>query len=409
MFGKRHLLTVNALILAGFSIHLLIVPRHAEAQTETVLYNFCSQQNCADGTQPYASLIRDKEGNLYGTALFGGAYHWGTVFMVSPTGTETVLYSFCSQANCADGSEPNSGLIADEKGNLYGVTADGGSSNLGTVYKLSPAKAGAWTETVLYSFAGGSGDGLSPGGNLIRDESGNFYGATPSGGAFDEGTVFKLTPTGSESIFHSFGSHYGDGAVPSGGLIIDKEGNLYGTTGQGGAHGQGTAFKISSTGVETVLYSFCSQSNCTDGASPSAGLLMGGNGDLYGTTFYGGGSDTCGDGGCGTVFRITAKGEERMLFAFTFSDGDNPAAALITYKGDLYGNTINGGLHGYGTVFKVNLAGEQTVLYSFCSEQNCTDGGSPQGALIVDASGNLYGTTPSGGLYSNGTVYKVTP
>jgi len=253
--------------------------------TETLLHSFCYGSTCSDGANPVAGLIRDKKGNLYGTTEYGGTYGKGTVFEVSKTGTETVLYSFCSQPSCTDGEYPIAGLIRDVQGNLYGTTEDGGSSGHGTVFKLS--KAG--NETVLYSFQGEPDGGL-PYGGVTRDINGNFYGATESGGAYNHGTVFELSKTGTEVVLYSFCSQSTcpDGWAPYAGVIRDAKGNLYGTTIQGGKYGQGTVFKVTSAGTETALYSFCSQSGCPDGASPGAGLFRDKKGNLYGTTTAGG-------------------------------------------------------------------------------------------------------------------------
>jgi uncharacterized repeat protein (TIGR03803 family) len=408
-FVKRHLVTLNALILAVLAIHLLVVPRPAQAQTESVLYSFCSQANCADGYQPYTGLIVDREGNLYGTTLWGGATGWGTVFEISSTGEETVLYSFCSQANCADGAEPSSGLIKDAQGRLYGTTEDGGSNNWGTVFELSaPIKSGAaWTEKVLYRFSNPE-DGIGPIGGVIGDREGNLYGITAGGGTAGLGTIFKLTPSGEESVLYSFGSHPHDGYQSSGGLVMDKEDNLYGTTAYGGQFGDGIVFKVSTAGQETVVYNFCSQTECADGQWPFAGLLIDERGDLYGTTYLGGNTNSCTCCGCGTIFRITTTGKERV-FQFTNTGGQEPQAPVIAHNGDLYGTTSIGGINGQGTVYKVSSTGIETVLYSFCSLQDCADGQGPIGPVTVDGNGNIYGTTPEGGAYRQGTVYKVTP
>ena len=306
---------------------------------ETVLYSFCSAANCTDGANPYAGLISDAAGNLYGTTAVGGAnvsangQGFGTVFkLASPaqpggTWTETVLYSFCSTSGCTDGQTPVAGLIQDGAGNLYGTTQNGGASNAsggGTVFKLLPPAqpGGTWTEIVLYSFCSEPYcmDGLQPVAGLLQDASGNLYGTTTQGGAnsdfrYSPGVVFKLDTTGHETVLYSFtGGAEGD---PYAGLIQDGAGNLYGTTTGGGFHGQGfgTVFKLASpaqpggTWTETVLYSFCSASNCSDGYYPLAGLIQDAAGNLYGTTQSGGNSAPPCDnlqGGCGTVFKLAS-------------------------------------------------------------------------------------------------------
>src|SRR5581483_3449944 len=187
---------------------------------------------------------------------------------------------------------------------------------------------------------------------------------------------------------------------------MDKQGNLYGTTAYGGQYGGGIVFKISSAGQETVVYNFCSQTGCADGEWPFAGLFIDAIGDLYGTTYTGGNSNICGCCGCGTLFEITTTGKEHV-YDFTNAGGQAPQAPVIEHNGDLYGTTMIGGINGQGTVYKVT-GGVESVLYSFCSLQGCADGAGPIGPVTIDANGNLYGTTESGGAYGEGTVYKVT-
>jgi uncharacterized repeat protein (TIGR03803 family) len=278
---------------------------------ETVLHNFCSAANCADGNTPYAGVIHHA-GNLYGTTLGGGEFciengGCGVVFKVDSTGKETVLYSFCPNGygNCTDGAFPQAGLIHDAADNLYGTTSGGGANGVGTVFKLSPDGA----ETVLYSFAGGA-DGANPFAGLIRDENGNLYGTTTAGGSSGQGTVFKVDPAGSETVLYSFTGGT-DGGYPEAGLVRDEKGNLYGTTFFGGRASPpcysfcGVVFKVDTAGMETVLYSF---KGGADGLNPAASLMWGKAGDLYGTTAYGGANSnpSCATGvGCGVVFKIT--------------------------------------------------------------------------------------------------------
>jgi uncharacterized repeat protein (TIGR03803 family) len=284
---------------------------------EQTLYTFCSQINCTDGSSPYAGLIMDLAGNLYGTTLTGGAHDKGTVFKLVPNGSgwsETVLYDFCSQAYCTDGSRPFGGLVMDAAGNLYGTTSDGGSvcygyDRCGTAFKLTPIGAG-WTETIIYTFCAQTdcSDGAFPSSGLIMDEVGNLYGTTDGGGSHNQGTVFRLAPTGTgwtETVLYSFcaQTNCSDGRSPwRATLIMDATGNLYGTTYWGGRGGyDGTVFKLSPTSTgwtETVLYSFCAQTNCGDGYLPVAGVIMDAAGNLYGTTTICG--STCG----GTVFQL---------------------------------------------------------------------------------------------------------
>ena len=421
----------SATLPAFFLALMLTVVLPAHAQTETVLYSFCSQSGCSDGSSPFAGLIMDKKGNLYGTTFFGGANcadygDCGTVFKLTPSGSETVLYSFCTQSGCSDGREPVAGLIMDKKGNLYGTTSFGGAYGYGTVFKLT--RDGI--EAVLYSFcahAPNCTDGAMPlAAGLILDKEGNLYGTTPYGGTnctqeFGAcGTLFKLTPAGQETVLYSFCSQSdcSDGAEPLAGVIMDKKGNLYGTTAFGGASpecglGCGTVFKVTPAGKETVLYSFGSQSG--DGYYPE-GLIMDKKGNLYGTTGSGGANHN------GTVFKMTPTGTETVLYSFCSqsgcSDGAWPQAGVIMdEKGNLYGTTIWGGNlscpfgdgSGCGVAFRLTPAGKETVLYTLCSQSGCTDGASPYGGLIMDKEGNLYGTTNQGGAYGAGTAFKVTP
>jgi uncharacterized repeat protein (TIGR03803 family) len=333
---------------------------------ETVLYNFCSQSNCVDGAVPDAGVIQDAEGNLYGTAREGGTHAAGVVFKLSK-GKETVLHTFCSASNCADGVFPYAGVIQDAEGNLYGTTYEAGDLDCGnghgcgTVFKLS--KTGKFT--VLHTFTGGLSngpDGADPYGGLVRDAAGNLYGTTSAGGAYGYGTVFKLSKTGKETVLYSFCSQSEgctDGANPYAGLIQDAAGNLYGTTYQGGnyTYGGGTVFKLSKTGKETVLHNFCRQSGCTEGKNPYAGVIQDAEGNLYGTTLNGGSGVYCGTD-CGTVFKLSKTGKETVLYNFcsasNCADGASPYAGVIRdAKGNLYGTTYNGGTDGYGVVFKL--------------------------------------------------------
>jgi uncharacterized repeat protein (TIGR03803 family) len=380
-------------------IFTAMLPAHA--QTETVLYNFCSKVNCTDGKDPYAAVIRDKEGNLYGTTVSGGANNYGTVFKIEArTGVERVLYSFCSLSNCTDGGGPQAGVIMDKEGNLYGTTANGGAYGLGTVFELTPKGV----ESVLHSFAGCDTDGREPQAGLIMDKEGNLFGTTSFGGEHCAngvgGTVFEITSTG-ENLLFSFGGK--DGSVPAASVISDGKGNLYGITsvgGRGGPHGQnGIVFKLPTKGGEDILYSF---TGGTDGQYPSGALLRDNQGNLYGTTYYGGVNFY------GTVFKITPTGEESILYSFGSdpTDGRYPIAGLIMdSNGNLYGTTFEGGANSQGTIFELDSTGTETVLYSF---QNGAGSG-PVAGLVMDSEGNLYGTTPTGGAQNDGTVFEFTP
>ena len=337
-----------------------------------------------DGANPYYGGLIDVKGTLYGTTEKGGTDGGGTVFSVNPkTGAETVVYSFMGGS---DGEFPFAGVI-DVKGMLYGTTYNGGTAGVGTVFSVNP-KTGA--ETVLHSFGSGT-DGKTPYAGLI-DVNGTLYGTTYGGGTAGEGTVFSVNPkTGAESVLHSFGSG-SDGAQPYA-AMIDVKNTLYGTTEAGGAHFEGTVFAIDlKTGAETVVYNFCSQQGCADGAYPAAGLIDV-QGTLYGTTGFGGTSDV------GTAFALDPKtGAEKVLHSFgSIPDGEYPDAGLIDVNGALYGTTNAGGTNNLGTVFSVSAkSGAEKVAYAFCSQQACADGRNPYAGLI-DIKGTLYGTTYQGG------------
>jgi uncharacterized repeat protein (TIGR03803 family) len=397
----------------------------ATAQTETVLYSFCPQTSCVDGSDPNGTLIFDKNGDIVGTTTTGGANANGTVFKLTSSGKESVLYSFCSQTNCTDGAQPYAEqVLFDAKGNMYGTTMSRGINGGGTVFKL----AANGKEKTVYNFCATgctSGEGPHPG--LIADRKGNLYGTTAAGGSHNSGTVFKLTPGGKETVLYNFcmQTNCPDGSTPYAGLIMDAKGNFYGTTTLGGTNRQGVVFKLTPKGKETVLYNFCGQSQCVDGAQPWAEVIRDKNGNLYGTTIYGGRNGNCpGNEGCGVVFKLTPKGKETVLYTFCpqtgCDDGGAPVAGLIVDgQGNFYGTTYYGGGHGCfygcGTVFELSPMGIETVLHSFCSENNCADGAEPYSGLVADGSGNLYGTTRGGGGNNNcngagcGVVYEISP
>ncbi|MGA2904820.1 MAG: choice-of-anchor tandem repeat GloVer-containing protein, partial [Candidatus Korobacteraceae bacterium] len=332
---------------------------------------------------------------------------------------EKVLYSFSG----GDGARPI-GLIFDAAGNLYGATEYGGTYGYGTVFKLSPAAGGGWTEKVLHSFNRNGTDGAEPLAGLIRDDHGNLYGTTWGGGAGSNcgtggcGTVFELSPTAgrgwTETVLHNFDNNGADGVDSSAGLIFDAGGNLYGTTQLGGTYNNGTVFKVSpgeGGWTETVLYSFGS---VNDGGTPIAGLMLDAVGNLYGTT-WGGGTYYY-----GTAFEVTPTTgggwTEQVLHNFgNGTDGRYLSAGLIfDAAGNLYGTTAAGGTYSYGgTAFELTPNGSgnwtEQVLYNFCPDwPNCADGYYPYAGLIFDAAGNLYGTTSYGGT-GGGTVFELTP
>ncbi len=276
----------------------------------------------------------------------------------------------------------------DKSGNLYGTTVGGGKAGFGTVFEVN----NNGQETVLYNFTEGT-DGGNPSGGLITDAKGNLYGTASTGGS-RFGTVFKLNAKGKETVLHSFDDT--DGSSPYAGLIMDAKGNLYGTTETGGK-GYGVVFKMNKKGTETVLHTFA---RGADGAFPYAGLVMDAKGNLYGTTESGGTPEV------GTVFKVDKAGTETVLYSFKRApDGYGPYGGLVAdAKGNLYGAAYDGGTHAFGTVFKVTKTGKETVLYNFAGG---SDGANPRSGLVMDAKGNLYGTTYVGGA-GHGTVFKVT-
>lgn len=376
--------------------------QHQALPTYQVLYSF---NGFTDGSTPsYSPLLRDSSGNLYGTTLYGGTSRdfeigFGVVFELSSTGQETVLHSFTGGT---DGGYPSGALLLDSAGNLYGTATQGGLAGgcggmgCGIVFKLSPSGE----ETVLYTFSGGA-DGGNPGGGLIKDSAGILYGTAGSGGAYGYGVVFKVNLAGRESVLYSFQGGM-DGEYPGAGVIRDSAGNLYGTTSEGGLSNGcldgdtcGVVFEIGPSGQETVLYRFMGGS---DGETPAAGLVRDSTGNLYGTTLYGGG--TCSNVfGCGTVFKLDPSGIETVLYRFSGGhDGSHPLGGLVRDRfGNLYGTTLNGGDFrqgiGSGVVFQITAAGER-VLYTF---KYGPDGSTPSGTLVRDASGNLYGMASEGG------------
>ena len=358
------------------------------AATQIVLHAF--KENAPLGAHPQAGLIADSEGNLYGTAIGGGTENNGVVFKLDATGRKTVLYSF--KGGLSDAFQPNSSVTRDSAGNLYGTTLYGGPVDVGVVYKVDPAR----NETVLYGFMNGA-DGGEPTGGLILDSDGNLYGTANLGGT-GSGVVYKVSPTGKETVLHTF-TGGADGAGPNGPLLRDSAGNLYGTTSNGGtgANPRGVVYKLGPAGNETVLHNFAPDAN---GSQPAAGVIRDRVGNLYGTTESGGVS------GYGVVFKLDKAGQETVLYNFTGgSDGGNPSSSLIVDSaGNLYGTTEYSGTAGYGVVYEVNPSGQEKVLYTFMGG---TDGGNPVGGLIRNSAGTLVGATANGGASKQGAVYGL--
>jgi uncharacterized repeat protein (TIGR03803 family) len=381
--------------LAIFVLTLLAAGTRAVAQREEVLYSFGSSRS--DAVYPYAGLIVDGAGNLYGTTLYGGAHNSGTVFELTPKAgggwKEKVLYAFNN--NGKDGFYPYAAVIA-AAGNLYGTTFAGGAHNGGTVFELTPKAGGGWTEKVLHSFGGGK-DGTSPRPALIIDAADNLYGTTVDGGADGSGTVFELTPQAggkwAEKVLHSFGNGK-DGASPYAGLIADAAGNLYGTTFYGGTDGLGMVFELTpkkgEKWAEKVLHSFDGE----DGQDPSASLVFDGSGDLYGTT-----EDT--------IFELTPETGGRWKEGVLHNSGST-ASLIFDTAGNLYGTTSYGGAQGDGTMFELTRNAHGEWMYTTLFDFTGISGMYPLAGLVIGAKGKMYGTTSYGGTQNLGTLFEFT-
>jgi uncharacterized repeat protein (TIGR03803 family) len=395
----------------------------AQAQTFKTLYRFTGTP---DGSGPFQTNFLDINGTLYGTTYGGGTFGYGTVFKLSLQGQETVLYSFTGgtdgsgpNAGLVRDSAGNFYGTTQNGGDLSCVLT-GFPIGCGVVYKLDTTG----TQSVLYSFTGGT-DGTLPQG-LVIDSAGNLYGETFYGGSqtcfggFGCGVVFKVDPSGNETALYSF-EDGADGAVPYGFVTRDSAGNLYGSTTLGGdfsscsGAGCGVVFKVDASGNETVLYTF---TGGADGAVATGGLLIDAKGNVYGTT-SGGGDLTCvgnpfnTDAGCGVVFELTTSGTESVLYTFTGVDGATPTLGLLRdSKGNFYGTTGYGGALNLGTVFELTPQGVETVLHSFTG---LADGKLPNSGLVMDSKGTLYSNASQGGDLSCsppngcGTVFKLTP
>jgi len=406
----------------------------------TTLYSFCAQQNCADGRIPSGFLVRDAAGNYYGTTDLGGTHgDYGTIFELKATkqGYSFVqLYSFCALANCADGIEAGS-LILDVNGALYGTAPGGGVHSGGTIFRLVPdARHTKWKLETLYDFCSQANcvDGEGPTGitysgaqnGKLYDGTSPIFGATAGGGVNNlpqgDGTAFKLVFVAGktrrkEKVIYDFCSQLDclDGRFPSGGLVMDKNGNLYGLTDNGGGALDGIAYELSPsnpTYTERTLYSFCQMQQCADGKIPVGTVVMDSQGNLYGATLEGG------EWLQGTVFEIVPpdiNDPERILHSFCpsnpCSDGATPETGLaLDGKGNIYGTTFAGGPAKDGVVYTLTTGGTgEYGIYSFCALQNCADGSEPSG-VTVDPSGNLFGATTTGGANgSGGTLFELTP
>jgi uncharacterized repeat protein (TIGR03803 family) len=432
MKKKLSIASILAVIFA-LTLSILTMSSRSIAQTETVLYSF--GKNARDADQPRAGVIFDSAGNLYGTTFEGGREGFGAIYELSPVigggWSEAVLFSFGDRDGYAEAWGPQASLLFDGAGSLYGTR---GAYGDGMVFELTLNGSGGWTETPIFRFDGKNGD--YPESALIMDSAGNLYGTTNSGGAGGYGVVFELIKGASrwtEKVLHSFMPNKHDGLNPnSGSLVMDSAGNIFGTTESGGNNvsrvcqsGCGTVFELSPTGdgrwTEKLLQSF--DDNGTDGIFPQAGVIFDRAGNLYGTTTEGGAGSCKADNelvGCGTLFKLSPAGDgswsEAILHGFqgTDTDGQWPqggAGLVMDGAGNIYGTTGLGGAYNSGTVFEfspVQSGGwTESILHNF--EDNGIDGSGPDTNLVFDSAGNLYGTTASGGSLGDGVVYEVTP
>ena len=381
----------NVVVAAG---KLLGVGGELFTNQESILHEFSN----GDGANP-TYLIQGRDGNLYGTTSYGGAHGGGTLFEVTPAGVTTVIYDFYNGPT--DGAEPVS-LFHGTDGNFYGATAYGGTSSgpgFGIIFKITPSGV----ETILHSFQGAPADGGEPS-VLIPGSDGNFYGATAVGGAYGYGTVFRIAPDGTETLLHSFRNDATDGTLPLA-LVQGSDGNFYGTTYGNFGNSLSAVFRISPDGAETILHVF--MGGAMDGSYPSGtvALIQGSDGNFYGVTAAGGARNG------GTLFRISPSGEETLVYSFgAATDGSAPAGLIQGRDGNFYGVCNSGGANAFGTVFEVTPTGVETTLYSFPAT------GTPYypGPLIQARDGNIYGTTEFGGIsapgggVSYGMVLKMT-
>jgi uncharacterized repeat protein (TIGR03803 family) len=399
----------------ALGLFVLSLAAFANAATEKILHYFRG----TDGSTPYAGVVIDTAGNLYGTTFYGGGLtgcDCGVVFKLTPNGTtwtESTLYAFTGGS---DGAHPYSPLVFDTAGNLYGTTFgaySGGGSGVGTVFKLTPNADGSWSFSLLYTFRGGT-DGVMPSGPIVLDPLGNLYGTTDSGGGQNAGTAFELSPTArgpwKETQLHRFTGGK-DGLLPAG-LALGPAGTLFGWTPYGGAQACacGVVYELSRVGgnwTQTIVHTF---TGGTDGARP--GTLVFNSGILYGAATIGGATSRCFNAGCGVVFQLTQNSNqswsETVLHTFSVDTGQEPDSLIFGIGGQLYGAAYAGGPAEVGLIFELSPANNwaETVLHDFVT---VNDGANPIGALALDHAGHIYGATILSGPKDAGVVFEVLP
>jgi uncharacterized repeat protein (TIGR03803 family) len=409
MGSRRFLHSANRILAICGAATLLATVAWA-ASTTKLIYSFAGN---GDGEYTDTELVMDSAGNLYGTSVQGGTYGGGTVFQVTPAGVHIVLYDFTGGS---DGGEPYKGVTLDAQGNLYGtaVTGGGGSceGGCGVVFKLTTS-GGTWTQTVIHTFTGGN-DGSGPGSPVAIDKHGNVYGTTPTGGASGMGVIYQLVPDGGGwklRVIHTFTGGNDGGGGSASRFLIDAAGSLYGVCTVGGANGFGTVYELSPSQGKwkfTTLYAFKDQ---PDGALPYGGVISDKAGNLYGTTYYAGVNDL------GTVYKLTHSNgtwAESVLYSFKGgTDGASPISSLVAdAAGNLYGTTSDGGAAACtcGVIFKMtpgsNGKWTESVAYRF---PGTPQPGFAYNGMVGDSAGNFYGATVHGGNGNDGAVYKFTP
>ncbi len=369
----------------------------------TTLVEFTGNGALNKGRFPLAALVQGSDSNFYGTASNGGANNLGTVFKMTAAGVLTTLVEFTGNGASNKGEVPWAPLIQGSDGSFYGTTEQGGANNFGTVFKMTAA--GTLTTLVEFTGSGALSTGSQPYAPLVQGSDGTFYGTTHSGGTFGSegiGTVFKMTPGGVLTTLVEFGGA-NKGRFPNAALVEGSDGNLYGTTEFGGAAERGTVFKMTTAGVLTTLVEF----TAAGPRQPYAGLVEGSDGNFYGTTYYHGANQF------GAVFKMTAEGLLTTLLQFTGNaapyKGSGPYGALVEGSdGHFYGTTIAGGANGLGTAFKMTPAGVLTTLVEFTGNGAANKGSNPYAGLVQGSDGHFYGTTDQGGANDSGTVFKMS-